>query len=48
MAENIQDAESTIRDTDVAEEMMSYVNSGWSWTGVSGQCWKGQKFFKSP
>ena len=22
--------------------------SGWSWTGVSGQRWKGQKFFKSP
>jgi len=27
MAENIQDAESTIRDTDVAEEMMSYVKN---------------------
>ncbi|MBD5162389.1 MAG: flagellin, partial [Oscillibacter sp.] len=27
MAENIQDAESTIRDTDVADEMMSYVNN---------------------
>ena len=27
MAENIQDAESTIRDTDVAEEMMSYTKN---------------------
>jgi len=27
MAENIQDAESSIRDTDVAEEMMSYVKN---------------------
>ena len=27
MAENIQDAESTIRDTDVASEMMSYVKN---------------------
>ena len=27
MAENIQDAESTIRDTDVADEMMSYVKN---------------------
>ncbi|MEY8403533.1 flagellin [Oscillospiraceae bacterium 44-34] len=27
MTENIQDAESTIRDTDVAEEMMSYVKN---------------------
>jgi len=27
MAENIQDAESTIRDTDVAEEMMGYVKN---------------------
>ena len=27
MAENIQDAESTIRDTDVANEMMSYVKN---------------------
>ena len=27
MAENIQDAESTIRDTDAAEEMMSYVKN---------------------
>ena len=27
MAENITDAESTIRDTDVAEEMMSYVKN---------------------
>ena len=27
MAENIQDAESTIRDTDVAEEMMAYVKN---------------------
>ena len=27
MAENIQDAESTIRDTDVAEEMMKYVKN---------------------
>ena len=27
MAENIQDAESTIRDTDVAQEMMSYVKN---------------------
>ena len=26
-AENIQDAESTIRDTDVAEEMMSYTKN---------------------
>ncbi len=27
MAENIQDAESTIRDTDVAEEMMAYTKN---------------------
>ncbi len=27
MAENIQDAESTIRDTDVAEEMMKYTKN---------------------
>ena len=27
MAENIQDAESTIRDTDVADEMMKYVKN---------------------
>ncbi|MCI9026469.1 MAG: flagellin, partial [Lawsonibacter sp.] len=27
MAENIQDAESTIRDTDIAEEMMSYTKN---------------------
>ena len=27
MRENIQDAESTIRDTDVAEEMMSYTKN---------------------
>ena len=27
MAENIQDAESAIRDTDVAAEMMSYVKN---------------------
>ena len=27
MQENIQDAESTIRDTDVAEEMMSYTKN---------------------
>jgi flagellin len=27
MTENIQDAESTIRDTDIAEEMMSYTKN---------------------
>ena len=27
MAENIQDAESTIRDTDIAEEMMAYTKN---------------------
>ena len=27
MAENIQEAESTIRDTDVADEMMGYVKN---------------------
>jgi flagellin len=27
MSENIQDAESTIRDTDIAEEMMSYTKN---------------------
>ena len=27
MTENIQDAESTIRDTDVAEEMMAYTKN---------------------
>jgi flagellin len=27
MTENIQDAESTIRDTDIAEDMMSYTKN---------------------
>ena len=34
MTENIQDAESTIRDTDVAEEMMAYTKNNIDSTGL--------------